>query len=43
MLVLDDFGLDVLGAAERRALLDILEDCYDVWSTVITSRLDPKN
>lgn len=43
VLILDDFGLERLGAAERRALLDILEDRYDVSSTIITSQLDPKN
>jgi DNA replication protein DnaC len=43
VLVLDDFGLERLGAPERRALLDVLEDRYGVSSTVITSQLDPKN
>ena len=36
VLVLDDFGLDVLGAAERKILLDVLEDRYGVSSTVVT-------
>jgi DNA replication protein DnaC len=41
VLILDDFGLERLGAPERRALLDVLEDRYDVSSTIITSQLDP--
>jgi DNA replication protein DnaC len=41
VLVLDDFGLERLGAPERRALLDVLEDRYDVSSTIVTSQLDP--
>lgn len=41
VLILDDFGLERLGAPERRALLDVLEDRYDVSSTVITSQLEP--
>jgi len=41
VLILDDFGLERLGAAERRVLLDVLEDRYDVSSTVITSQLEP--
>ena len=35
VLVLDDFGLDILGAAERKMLLDVLEDRYGVSSTVV--------
>jgi DNA replication protein DnaC len=41
VLVLDDFGLDVLGAAERRLLLDVLEDRYGVSSTIVTSQVEP--
>jgi DNA replication protein DnaC len=41
VLILDDFGLERLGAAERRALLDVLEDRYAVAATIITSQLDP--
>jgi DNA replication protein DnaC len=41
VLILDDFGLERLGAPERRALLDVLEDRYDVSSTIITSQLEP--
>jgi DNA replication protein DnaC len=41
VLVLDDFGLERLGASERRALLDVLEDRYDVSATIVTSQLDP--
>jgi len=41
VLVLDDFGLDILGAAERKLLLDVLEDRYGVSSTVVTSQAEP--
>jgi DNA replication protein DnaC len=41
VLVLDDFGLERLGPPERRALLDVLEDRYDLSSTIVTSQLDP--
>lgn len=43
VLVLDDFGLEVLGATERKHLIEILEDRYGVSSTIITSQLDPKD
>ncbi len=42
VLVLDDFGLEVLSAAQRRDLLEVLEDRYDVSSTIISSQLEPK-
>ena len=41
LLVLDDFGLEPLGAAERKGLLEILEDRYNVTATLVTSQLDP--
>jgi len=41
VLVLDDFGLDVLGPSERKLLLDVLEDHYGVSSTVVTSQVEP--
>lgn len=41
VLILDDFGLEVLGVRERKELLEVLEDRYGVSSTVITSQLDP--
>jgi len=41
ILILDDFGLEVLGVAERKGLLEVLEDRYDVSSTIITSQLAP--
>jgi DNA replication protein DnaC len=40
-LVLDDFGLEPLGAAERKVLLEVLEDRYGLAATIITSQLDP--
>jgi DNA replication protein DnaC len=43
VLIVDDFGLEVLSAAQRRDFLEVLEDRYGVASTVVTSQLDPKN
>ncbi len=43
VVVLDDFGLEVLGARERKDLLEILEDRYGVASTILTTQLDPKD
>jgi DNA replication protein DnaC len=42
VLVLDDFGLEVLNAAQRKDLLEVLEDRYGTSSTIITSQLEPK-
>jgi DNA replication protein DnaC len=42
VLVLDDFGLEPLGAAERKTLLEIIDDRYGVSSTILTSQLEPK-
>lgn len=38
LLILDDFGLDPLDATARHDLLEILEDRYNISSTVITSQ-----
>ncbi len=43
VLVIDDFALVPLQDAERRDLLEILEDRYATRSTIITSQLDPKH
>ena len=37
---LDDFGLEVLSAQDRKVLLEILEDRYGSGSTIVTSQLD---
>jgi len=42
VLVLDDFLIGPLKDAERRDLLEVLEDRYDRCSTVITSQLPTK-
>jgi DNA replication protein DnaC len=42
VLVLDDFLLTPMQDAERRDLLEVLEDRYDRCSTVITSQLPTK-
>lgn len=41
VLILDDFGLQPLVAAERRELIEVLEDRYSVSATIITSQLEP--
>jgi DNA replication protein DnaC len=43
VLILDDFGLEPLGASERKELLEVLEDRYGSGATVVTSQLDPKD
>ena len=43
LLIIDDFGLEPLDAHARRNLLEVVEDRYNVTSTLITSQLDPKN
>jgi DNA replication protein DnaC len=43
VLVLDDFGLEPLGAAQRKELLEILDDRYKSGSTIVTSQLEPKD
>lgn len=42
VLILDDFGLDSLSVTQRRDFLEVVEDRYNVSSTVITSQLEPK-
>jgi DNA replication protein DnaC len=42
VLVLDDFLLNPLTDVERRDLLEVLEDCYDRTSTVITTQVPTK-
>jgi DNA replication protein DnaC len=39
LLIIDDWGFALLADKERRILLDILEDRYDISSTVISSQL----
>ena len=39
VLILDDWGLSVLNAQERRDLLEILEDRHGKASTIVTSQL----
>lgn len=41
VLVLDDFGLEVLAGGQRRDLLEVLDDRYGSSSTIITSQLEP--
>jgi DNA replication protein DnaC len=42
VLVLDDFALTPLQEAERRDLLEVLEDRYGTRATIVTSQLEPK-
>jgi len=39
LLILDDWGLSVFTAAERRDLLEVLEDRHSRASTIVTSQL----
>ena len=39
VLILDDFAIEPLAAAQRRDLLEVIEDRYKTGSTVITSQL----
>jgi DNA replication protein DnaC len=43
LVVLDDWGLVPIGGAERRDLMEILEDRYGRRSTVVTSQLPVKS
>ena len=43
MLVLDDWGLVKLSEQARHDILEVLEDRYDLGSTVITSQLPVKH
>jgi DNA replication protein DnaC len=40
-LIIDDFGPTTLSANERRDLLEVLDDRYDISATVFTSQLEP--
>ena len=42
LLILDDWGLSVLNASERRDLLEILDDRHGRASTIVTSQI-PSN
>lgn len=41
VLIIDDFGPTTLSTNERRDLLELLDDRYDISSTVVTSQLEP--
>ncbi|NTW67526.1 MAG: ATP-binding protein [Nitrospirae bacterium] len=43
LLILDDFGLAPLTTEQQRDLLEIIEDCYDRRSTLVTSQLPVKH
>jgi DNA replication protein DnaC len=43
VLVLDDFGLEPLAPAQRKELLEVLDDRYKISSTIVTSQLEPKD
>lgn len=43
VLILDDFGLESLGAQQRKELLEVLDDRYKTSSTIVTSQLEPKD
>lgn len=41
VLILDDFGIEPLAAAQRRDLLEVVEDRHKTSSTIVTTQLDP--
>jgi DNA replication protein DnaC len=41
VLIIDDFGPTTLSTNEHRDLLELLDDRYDISSTVVTSQLEP--
>ena len=43
VLILDDFGVEPLGARDRKELLEVVEDRYGVSSTIITTQLEPSD
>jgi DNA replication protein DnaC len=43
VLILDDFGVEPLGARDRKELLEVIEDRYGVSSTIITTQLEPSD
>ncbi|MCW3974751.1 MAG: IS21-like element helper ATPase IstB [Candidatus Bathyarchaeota archaeon] len=43
LLIVDDWGFAILTDKERRIFLDILEDRYDISSTIISSQLPVEN
>jgi DNA replication protein DnaC len=40
-IIIDDFGPATLSVNERRDLLEVLDDRYDISATVVTSQLEP--
>lgn len=43
VLILDDFGTEAFGAPQRRDLHELLEDRYQLSSTIVTTQLDPSD
>lgn len=43
LLILDDFGLEILQPTDRNDLLEIMEDRHNLRSTLITSQLEVKH
>ena len=43
VLIIDDFGLEVLSITQRKDLLEVLEDRYANSATIVTSQLEPKD
>jgi DNA replication protein DnaC len=41
VLIIDDFGPTTLSANERRDFLEVLDDRFDISSTVVTSQIEP--
>lgn len=43
LLIIDDFGLESLNSESRRDLLEIMEQRYEISSTIITSQFDEEH
>ena len=39
LLVLDDLGPDIMTAEQRNVFLEVIEDRYLTWPTIVTSQL----
>jgi DNA replication protein DnaC len=43
VLIHDDFKLEPLAATQRKGLLQVLDDRYQLGSTIVASQLEPKD
>jgi DNA replication protein DnaC len=43
VLILDDFGLEPLAATQHKEMLEVLDDRYQLGSTIVASQLEPQD